>query len=162
MTDKTQQANPSGHADPETDAADTTDTEAQKRHEQAAIASFIGHTLCFLVVCSVAMAMIYHYWHGEFGRYQLQTLQKELIAQQQKNHAQQQKNARLAADVHDLKTGLVAIEEHARLDLGLIKKGEIFVQIAPKANISDMPDVRGEVDAVEILEPTTIDEPMNQ
>ncbi|WP_290003688.1 septum formation initiator family protein [Faucicola atlantae] len=36
----------------------------------------------------------------------------------------------LAADVNDLKNGLEAVEEHARVDLGLIKSGETFVQMS--------------------------------
>lgn len=36
----------------------------------------------------------------------------------------------LAAEVYDLKNGDQAIEEHARLDLGLIKPHETFVQMS--------------------------------
>lgn len=79
--------------------------------------------------------MSYHYYYGEFGVYRAQEIQKELDAQLQKNREQRQKNQRLAADVLDLKNGLGAIEEHARLDLGLIKKDEIFVRLAPKVDV---------------------------
>jgi cell division protein FtsB len=36
----------------------------------------------------------------------------------------------LAAEVYDLKNGIEAIEEHARLDLGLIKPRETFIQMS--------------------------------
>jgi cell division protein FtsB len=39
-------------------------------------------------------------------------------------------NNLLRTDVQDLKTGLEAVEEHARLDLGLIKPNETFVQVS--------------------------------
>ncbi len=39
-------------------------------------------------------------------------------------------NRILAAEVFDLKNGTEAIEEHARLDLGLVKPHETFVQMS--------------------------------
>ena len=41
-----------------------------------------------------------------------------------------ERNRILAAEVYDLKNGAEAIEEHARLDLGLIKPHETFVQMS--------------------------------
>ena len=43
------------------------------------------------------------------------------------------RNDALDAEVRDLKQGLEALEEHARLDLGMIRKDEIFYQVvAPR------------------------------
>lgn len=54
----------------------------------------------------------------------------DLVTQQrQKNRGLQTRNQRLAAEVADLKQGLTAIEERARLELGMIKQGEVFYQI---------------------------------
>ena len=39
------------------------------------------------------------------------------------------RNAALDADVRDLKQGYEAVEERARLELGMIKKDEVFYQI---------------------------------
>ncbi|HEY9194373.1 MAG TPA: septum formation initiator family protein, partial [Methyloversatilis sp.] len=33
------------------------------------------------------------------------------------------------ADVKDLQTGFDAVEERARIELGLVKPGEVFVQV---------------------------------
>ena len=39
------------------------------------------------------------------------------------------RNQRLEAEVRDLKNGLEAVEERARLELGMIRKDEIYFQI---------------------------------
>ena len=46
------------------------------------------------------------------------------------NQELKERNRILAAEVYDLKHGIEAIEEHARLDLGLIKPHETFVQMS--------------------------------
>jgi len=54
----------------------------------------------------------------------------ELEAQQQRNLQAQLVNDRLGAEVHDLRTGLEMVEEKARLELGMVKPNEIYVQIS--------------------------------
>ena len=44
----------------------------------------------------------------------------------------QQAIDQLQNEVTDLKTGLATVEEKARTDLGMVKQGEIFVQVSPK------------------------------
>lgn len=125
--------------------------------KQAGVVSpvFLGHSLMFLVLLSVLGALQYQYWYGKYGRHNLMVLQDEYELQYQKNLAQQQKIDRLRADVADLKNELLAVEEHARADLGLIKSGEVFVQIsnAPVVKLENesKPTVR-EPDAVEIID----------
>ncbi|OYW33788.1 MAG: cell division protein FtsB, partial [Methyloversatilis sp. 12-65-5] len=54
---------------------------------------------------------------------------RTLDAQRDLNTRLEARNAALDADVKDLKTGFDAVEERARTELGLIKPGEVFVQI---------------------------------
>jgi len=55
---------------------------------------------------------------------------KDKISQQESiNKAKSDINLALYAEVDSLKHGYSAVEERARNDLGLIKKGEIFYQI---------------------------------
>ncbi|WP_199508936.1 MULTISPECIES: FtsB family cell division protein [unclassified Psychrobacter] len=77
----------------------------------------------------VLAGLQYQYWLGENGHFAHKELRKEIDAQQLANDKQIAANELLRTDVHDLKTGLEAVEEHARLDLGLIKPGETFVQM---------------------------------
>ena len=55
---------------------------------------------------------------------------KDAIAAQSSENAQlKERNQTLIAEVDDLKQGLEAIEERARNELGMIKKGETFYQV---------------------------------
>ncbi len=47
------------------------------------------------------------------------------------NKDARQRNSVLVAEIDDLKSGLTAVEERARSDLGMIKEGETFYQIIP-------------------------------
>jgi len=69
-------------------------------------------------------------WFGRGSVTSVARMAGELEVQQQKNLQAQRVNDRLAAEVQDLKEGLEMVEEKARLELGMVKPNEIFVQIA--------------------------------
>ncbi|MER2511397.1 MAG: septum formation initiator family protein [Nitrosomonas ureae] len=58
---------------------------------------------------------------------------QEVVAARKNNLQLQVRNNKLEAEVNDLKQGLEAIEERARSDLGMIKKGEVLFQIVRNA-----------------------------
>ncbi|GAA5140790.1 hypothetical protein GCM10025767_27280 [Thalassotalea piscium] len=58
-------------------------------------------------------------------------LENEVTRQQIDNEKLKQRNKLLYADTDDLKSGLDAIEERARNELGMIKAGETFFRIIP-------------------------------
>lgn len=70
----------------------------------------------------------YKLWLEDGGIAKIMHLQKTIAAQEQQNNDLKQQNAALAAEVHDLKHGQTAVEEHARNDMGMVKKGETFYQ----------------------------------
>lgn len=72
----------------------------------------------------------YLYWFGEGGYRDHQELTQKIQQQTELNNELKERNRVLAAEVYDLKNGVEAIEEHARLDLGLIKPHETFVQMS--------------------------------
>ena len=51
--------------------------------------------------------------------------------QRAENDALGERNHQLAAEVRDLKTGMDALEERARSDLGMISQHETFYQVVP-------------------------------
>ena len=84
-----------------------------------------------LVVAVIMIAVLqYRFWFGEGGYFPHQALLQQSQQQTELNEELKERNRILAAEVFDLKNGVEAIEEHARLDLGLIKPHETFVQMS--------------------------------
>jgi len=82
--------------------------------------------LTLLVVLLVALQ--YRLWFGDGSLQELSRLREE--AQQSRDEVVRLtiRNQALAAEVADLKSGLDAIEERARGELGMIDEGETFYQ----------------------------------
>lgn len=114
--------------------------------------TYIRQIIMIILALSVFLGLQYQYWFGENGHRDSLALQQQIQDQQDANDEQVQANKVLQADVDDLKNGLEAIEEHARVDLGLIKSGETFVQMstAPNAYSDTITPVKNNpADAVE-------------
>ena len=80
--------------------------------------------------------MQYPLWLGSGGLVSLWKLKSEIVAQKAENANLLQHNRALEAEVLDLKQGLASAEERARLELGMVKKGESFYQIIENQNRS--------------------------
>lgn len=70
-------------------------------------------------------------WIGRGSLPEVQQLRQKLQAQLAANEAAALTNARLAAEVRDLREGVATIEEMARFELGMVKPDEILVQYGP-------------------------------
>lgn len=77
--------------------------------------------LCQLVVFA---SLQYRLWLGESGVAQLFNLDQQIDEQQQENRILGDKNRLLMAEVDALRHDPTAIEERARLELGMVKPGE--------------------------------------
>ena len=71
-------------------------------------------------------------WQGDSGRAEVEELRKAVREQEKLNAELRRRNAALAAEVEDLKTGEAAVEERARQELGMIKPGEVFYRVLPE------------------------------
>ena len=71
-------------------------------------------------------------WLGKGNLPYVMGLQKQLDAQRAANVQARDRNARLAAEVSDLKDGLEMVEEKARAELGMVRPDEILVQVTAK------------------------------
>ena len=81
------------------------------------------------VLIALLLALQYPLWFGSGGVMALWQLQRELAAYQNEIALLRERNRTLEAEVLDLKQGLEAVEERARKELGMVKKGETFYQI---------------------------------
>lgn len=87
-----------------------------------------------IVIYSMLVLLIaiqYPLWLGKGGWLKVYDMEKQVELQEAKNSLLALRNAKLEGDVKDLKDGTRAIEERARVEHGLIKEGEFFVQILP-------------------------------
>jgi cell division protein FtsB len=71
----------------------------------------------------------YEIWFAQGGVLSFFKIKQRLEAETQVNQEWQQHNQAISADIHNLKNGDQAIEEHARRDLNMIKPGEVLYQL---------------------------------
>ncbi len=83
--------------------------------------------LVLLVILLVYLQ--YSLWIGDGSLQDVWRLHKDVEQQRQENAVLRERNEALEAEVLDLQQGEDALEEHAREDLGMIKKGETFYQV---------------------------------
>lgn len=96
--------------------------------------------LLTLVLFVLLLMIQYPLWLGKGGWLRVRELDQQVTAAQKKNDELKERNDKLASEVRDLQEGSGAIEERARYELGMIKEGEVFVQIVdPKKAIPATP-----------------------
>jgi len=81
-----------------------------------------------ITVLMLVLVMIFFTFFGEKGLLQVYRLRKELKEIERVNMELRQENERLRAEIGNLRTNKKYIEELARRELGLVKKGEIVYQ----------------------------------
>ena len=88
----------------------------------------------FILLGLIVLLVLLQYplWFGNGSVFTLWKLKREIGAQREENAELRERNQALAADVVDLKQGLAAIEERARIELGMIKQGETFYQVVER------------------------------
>src|SRR6185312_1670760 len=79
----------------------------------------------------VILLLQYRIWLSEDGVRDLDRLRRAVATQRDTNEQLAERNRQLAAEVRDLKTGMAALEERARSDLGMIASHETFYQVVP-------------------------------
>ena len=85
-----------------------------------------------LILLLIIALLQYPLWLGKGGWIRVWEHERQVQAQREGNQKLEQRNAALDAEVRDLKSGYEAIEERARYELGMIKDGEVFVQVPQK------------------------------
>ena len=82
---------------------------------------------------AVAVLLLqYRLWLSADGVREVARLKQAVAVQRTENDQLTDRNRQLAAEVRDLKTGMDALEERARSDLGMIARNETFYQVVPR------------------------------
>lgn len=83
-----------------------------------------------VIIAGLLLAVQADLWLGKGNLPYVMGLELELNRQRAANDAARERNARLAAEVEDLREGLEMVEEKARAELGMLKPDEILVQVS--------------------------------
>ncbi len=88
----------------------------------------------WLIACLVVLLLVLQYrlWFGDGSLQQFMALRKESRETHSELLKLRSRNQALEAEVTDLKSGLDAIEERARTELGMIDENETFYQFVKK------------------------------
>jgi cell division protein FtsB len=86
-----------------------------------------------VVLVLLLLGLQYRLWVGENSLAHISRLEKEITQQQIENNRLNDRNQVLAAEVKALKSGLDAVEERARGDLGMIKENETFFMVIERS-----------------------------
>ena len=90
----------------------------------------MGLRLLTLTLAALLLLVQGSLWFGKSSLPYVLSLQSQLTEQLSTNDTARAPNARLLAEVSDLKEGLEMVEERARAELGMTRPNEILVQIA--------------------------------
>jgi len=82
-----------------------------------------------VLLASLFALVQFRLWVGDESLAEVWRLRQAIEHQSSENALLHSRNQRLEAEVRDLKSGLEAVEERARLELGMIRKDEIYFQI---------------------------------
>ncbi len=84
------------------------------------------------IALGVVIAILqYRLWLSDSGVRELARMQDAVTQQRTQNAVLVERNRQLAAEVRDLKTGMAALEERARSELGMIASNETYYQVVP-------------------------------
>jgi len=85
------------------------------------------------VLAGLVLALQYPLWIGKGSWMRVWELDRQLAQSREGNARLKARNDALDAEVRDLKQGHDALEERARLELGMIRKDEVFYQVVTAA-----------------------------
>jgi cell division protein FtsB len=84
----------------------------------------------FAAVLTIALVLLQgRLWLADKGLREVSGLKASVEMQRAANLVQSERNRQLSAEVANLKTGLTALEERARSELGMVTSSETFYQV---------------------------------
>lgn len=99
--------------------------------------------LLLLGLLLLLLGMQYRLWVGEGGWAEVARLKTQIEELEHANADLRTRNQVLEAEINSLKTGVEAMEERARSDLGMVREGEDFfliVEPPPPGQVQPEPE----------------------
>lgn len=90
--------------------------------------------ILFWLLSFIILVLFLRLWVGPGSYPDIWNLQEQIEAQNFANDQQAERNRKLQMDVNSLSKDDVAVESHARSELGMIKQGETFYQVILKSD----------------------------
>ncbi|MEZ5480470.1 MAG: septum formation initiator family protein [Thiolinea sp.] len=85
--------------------------------------------LLYAILGGLALLLFMRLWAGAGSFPEIWELKEQIAEQTRFNQEQAERNERLEADVAELSKDDAAIEDHARSELGMIKRNETYYQV---------------------------------
>ncbi|MCI7352854.1 MAG: cell division protein FtsB [[Actinobacillus] rossii] len=85
--------------------------------------------LLIIILTAVLLLFQYDLWFGKNGYFDYKETQEQIAFHKEENTKLSQRNQVIAAEIKDLKDGVNAIQERARLQYEMIKPNETFYRI---------------------------------
>jgi cell division protein FtsB len=112
----------------------------------------------YIGLIAAAIAVQWSLWFGKGGYSRLAELQAELTAIRSANESLRRENDALAAEIESLENGSAAVEERARLRLGMIRDDEVLFRFVPAGQVqARKPEIEKAVRGRHIFKPKRSD-----
>lgn len=91
------------------------------------------------ILLGLAVLLQYPLWLGKGGWLKVWDSDRQLRQQREVNRQLELRNAGLEAETRNLKSGLEAVEERSRFELGMVKSDEVFYQLPQRKKAAVTP-----------------------
>lgn len=92
----------------------------------------------YILLVSAAIAIQWPLWFGKGGISRMHSLEAELTSIRESNDRLRAENDAVAAEIESLESGSGAVEERARMRLGMVRKDEVLFRFVPKGEKKDI------------------------
>ena len=92
----------------------------------------------YILLVSAAIAIQWPLWFGKGGISRMHALEADLTSIRVSNDRLRAENDAVAAEIESLESGSGAVEERARMRLGMVRKDEVLFRFVPKGEKKDV------------------------